>query len=166
MAEYDLQAPAHQPFIAGLVIAYILDFDDFQVSMNPDVVQQFVGQFDPPMELVHQVALENLSARTSPENYSISGQGDQIAIVCDIDDKFTASRILLPDLMTAWSHHIPGQMLLAIPHRDYLIAISDRDPEYVSHIRQHLESDRDHQGYALYNGFLTWEEGEVKEYRS
>ncbi len=164
MAEYDLQAPAHQSFIAGLVIAYILDFDDFQVSMNPDVVQQFVGQFDPPIELVHQVALENLRARTSNQQYQIRGEGDQITIVCEIEDKFAASRILLPDLMSEWSGHIPGQMLLGIPYRDYLIAISDRDPVHVSQIRKRLKSARDHPGHDLYADLLVWDEGEISEY--
>ncbi len=164
LAAFDLEAPAHQPFVAGLSISYVLDLSEYIVSLDPDVVQQFVGQFDPPIERVHQVAIENLRARTSDEDYTINGDGDQITIVCDIQDKFAASRLLLPDLLAAWSAHIPGNMLLGIPHRDYLIAFSDRDPDHVEIIAERLQSDSDSQGYALYDGLLLWDNGKIQEY--
>lgn len=162
MAAYGIPLPIHQPWIPGLYITYILDFPEYQVSLSPDVVQQFMGQFNPPIERVHQVALHNLRQRTSADDYAIEGQGKNIKITCKTQDKLTASRVLLHDLMETWSGIISGPMLLGIPHRDCLIAIGQEDETNVDNFLLQIEQEYQGSSFPLWDKGLIWDQGEIK----
>ena len=62
-------------------------------------------------------------------------------LVCETNDGYAATRVLLPDLMDDWARRIPGRMLIGIPNRDFLIAFSDRDPQHMAAITSQVRGD-------------------------
>ncbi len=127
----DTPLPVQRPFVTGLTITYVLDMPQYRVYVNQDMMSRFTAQAEVSPDDIHEAALENLRQRTSSSHYQMHGLGDKTLAVCETDDGFAATRILLPELMTAWAERIPGRMLIGIPNRDFLIASSDRDPAQV-----------------------------------
>ncbi|MBL7163300.1 MAG: DUF1444 family protein [Anaerolineales bacterium] len=163
--DMDIPIPIHQPFAGGLVITYVLDFPEYRVFLSPAVMPQFMGQFDPPLDAIHQYALENLRKRTTSQHYETHGLGKDTLVVCETKDGFAAARILLPELMETWAGRIPGRMLIGVPNRDFLIAFSDRDPEHVAAMSQQVHRDAKVRQHALCGELLLWENGRVREYQ-
>jgi hypothetical protein len=164
MLNFELPLPIHQPFVAGLYLTYVLDFDTYTVSMAPAVVQQFVGEFNPPIERVHEVALQNLRCQHSPDDFQIQGEGAHRRIVCQPKDKLAAARILLFELLAEWNELLPGKLLIGIPYRDYLVAFSDQDPDFVAQMQQEIQNESDELGYPIYQGLLVWDGELLREY--
>ncbi len=156
LAQYDISLPVHQRFVAGLFISYQLDFPEFQISLSPDSIQQFMGEFNPTIQRIHEVAIHNLRQRTSLPNFNFSDQG---TIIYKAQDRFTASRILLPEFLNAWQNLITGKLLIAIPHRDVIFAFGDEDNDQVHEMQGRISSEFSEHAMGLYEGILTWEQG-------
>jgi len=164
MEEFDIPVPIYQRFAAGLFLTYILDMGSYIVTMAPDVVQQFMGEFNPPLEKVHATALQNLRNRVTPADFQVEGEGAQITIRCQATDKFAAARILVRELLDEWDELVPGNLLIGIPYRDYLVVFGDQDPDFVAQMRAELQFESEEFGYPLTTKLLTWKDEYLMEY--
>lgn len=158
MEQFDIPLPVHQPFVAGLFISYQLDFPEFQVSLSPQSIQQFMGEFNPSIERIHEVAIHNLRQRTITDEFDFS---DQKTIQFKASDRFTASRILLPELLSAWETMVSGKLLVGIPHRDLLLAFGDGDAEHTQSMLAYIKREFEEHAFGLYDGLLAWNQGNL-----
>ncbi|MCO5246344.1 MAG: DUF1444 family protein [Anaerolineae bacterium] len=83
-------------------------------------------------------------------------------LVCETNDGYAATRVLLPDLMDDWARRIPGRMLIGIPNRDFLIAFSDRDPQHMAAITSQVRRDARRREHALTPELLVWQAGRIR----
>lgn len=161
----NIPLPVQRPFVAGLIIAYVLDMPAYRVYLNEEVIPQFTGQGESSLDGIHEAALDNLRRRTSRRHYQMHGLGDKTLAVCETDDGFAAARILLPELMVKWAARIPGRMLIGVPNRDFMIAFSDRDPEQVAAMARQVRRDAKERDHMLCPDLLVWDGRKVKEFR-
>jgi uncharacterized protein YtpQ (UPF0354 family) len=165
MQKLDIPSPIHRPFTAGLVITYVFDSPHHRAYINADILSKITASPNTTFDMFHEYALKNLRLRTTRRTYKTHGYRAKTMIVCDASDGYAAARILLPELMEKWSRRIPGNMLLGIPNRDFLIAFSDRDPSHVQTIARQVRRDAGRREHPLCADLLVWREGQVREYR-
>jgi uncharacterized protein YtpQ (UPF0354 family) len=157
--------PVHRPFVAGLVVTYVFDFPHHRATINEDMMARIMAAPGTTFDVIHEYALENLRQRTTSQDYETHGLRDKTMIVCETDDGYAATRVLLPDLMEKWGKRIPGRMLIGIPNRDFLIAFSDRDPAHVAAIVGQVRRDAVERDHPLCADLLVWQDGRIREYQ-
>jgi uncharacterized protein YtpQ (UPF0354 family) len=163
--QFDAPRPLHRPFVAGLVVTYVFDFPHQRVYLNENLLADALALPGVTMDTLHEYALQNLRLRTTDSTYETHGHRAETMIVCETHDGYAATRVLLPELMRKWSRRIPGQMLIGIPNRDFLIAFSDRDRSRVKSIARQVRRDARKREHPLCADLLVWRDGQVKEYR-
>lgn len=158
--------PAHRPFVAGLVVTYVFDFPNHRAYVNEDMLGKMMDHPETTFDMIHEYALENLRRRTTSQSYQTHGLHDKTMITCETGDGYAATRILLPELMARWAERIPGQMLIGIPNRDFLIAFSNRNPKHVAAITHQVRRDARRRDHPLCADVLLWQNGQVRAYRA
>jgi hypothetical protein len=161
----DLPAPTYRPLVAGLIVTYVFDMPHHMAYLNARILGSFGGETPPPVEKIHEFALDNLRKRASSRDYQVHGLGDQTLIMCTAEDGYAAARILLPDLLDTWARRIPGRLLIGVPNRDFLIAFSDRDPRQVAAIARQVRKDAMRMPRPLSASLLLWEDGRIREHQ-
>jgi hypothetical protein len=155
----------HRPFGGGMVITYVFDLPFARAYANVERISRSVEPSGLVEDDLHAYALENLRKRTTNKDFKVYGRSDKTMIMCDVQDGYAATRILLPDLMSRWARRIPGRMLIGIPNRDFLIAFSDRDRVQVAAIARQVRRDAVRRDHPLCAGLFVWQDGQVREYR-
>ena len=156
--------PLHsRPFKAGLGVAYVFDNPQYRAYINGSMMADLMSKSTTMFQDIHEYALNNLRLRTSSKLVQTQGIGDNTLIVCETNDGFAATRILLPDLIKTWQSRIPGKMLLAIPNRGFLIAFSDRHPEKTAVVHQ-IREDFKSKEFPLTPDLFVWQLGQIREY--
>lgn len=152
-----------QPFMARLFVVYLFEHPQYRAYLTGNMIASFLAKSRASLNDVHGYALRDLRLLTTTEMVQTQGIGDNTLIICETNDGFAATRILLPDLMKRWQSRILGKMLLGIPNRDFLIAFSDRHPEKTAVIHQ-IREDFKNKEFPLTPDLLVWENGKVREY--
>jgi uncharacterized protein YtpQ (UPF0354 family) len=153
-----------RPFITGVVVTYIFDSPDYRIYLNTEMVSKFIEEAEGRLEMIHDLALDNLRERTKRRNFKKVGRGKERMMVCDTTDGLAATRILLPELMERWARRIYGRMLIAIPNRDFLIAFSQQSREGVAAVARQVRLDATQRQHPLSSHLLTWQNGQIREY--
>jgi uncharacterized protein YtpQ (UPF0354 family) len=153
---------AYRPFLADLIITYVIDEPQSVAYINERHLERWqVGEHQ-----LHEYALANLAARTKERaKFLISGEGAQRLIIAHSQDGYDATRLLLPDLLVSWQPHFPGNMVIGIPNRDFLIAFSDADESILTSIAHQIQLDSVQREYGLTDQLFTIEDGQVREYQ-
>lgn len=159
--EQGLPALVHHPFLAGLVITYVIDLERSMAYVNTE----HLARWPLSQDELHTQALANLQRHTTAETYIVYGQGARTLCVCQTNDGYDATRLLLPSLMAEWAQRVPGHLLLGIPNRDFLIGFSDRDPQVVANIAAQVRRDARTRDHGLTSRLFIWREGRVQEVR-
>ncbi|ACL23162.1 DUF1444 family protein [Chloroflexus aggregans] len=160
--EKKLPMLAYRPFLADLIITYVIDEPHSVAYINERHLERWgIGEHQ-----LHERALANLAARTKDRaTFLMTGEGVQRLIVANTQDGYDATRLLLPDLLASWQPQFPGKMVIGIPNRDFLIAFSDADEEILTSIAHQIQLDAAQREYGLTDQLFTIEHGEVREYR-
>lgn len=160
--ERKLPMLAYRPFLADLMITYVIDEPGSLVYINEKHLERW--QIDEAR--LHSQAIDNLDRRTREQsNYTASGMGMQRMIVFNSQDGFDATRLLLPALLDQWRPQFPGHMVIGIPNRDFLICFSDADRTILVNIAHQIQFDAAERANGLTDQLFTLINGEVREYR-
>lgn len=160
--EKKLPMLAYRPFLADLIITYVIDEPQSVAYINERHLERWqVGEHK-----LHEHAIANLAVRTKERaKFLISGEGPQRLIIAHSQDGYDATRLLLPDLLASWQPHFPGNMVIGIPNRDFLIAFSDADESILTSIAHQIQLDSVQREYGLTDQLFTIEDGQVREYQ-
>lgn len=153
-----------RPFVTGLIIGYVLDMPASRAYVSSVMAQEMMASGITVDEL-HQYALQNLRKLVKEYNIQIFGSQYETMIVCETREGYAAMGVLLPELMDEWNARIPGQMLIGIPNRDFIIAVSARHPAGLGDIKQQLRRDARNRMYPLTPRLLSWRDGQIREYQ-
>ncbi|MFP4441471.1 MAG: DUF1444 family protein [Chloroflexaceae bacterium] len=159
--ERNLPMLVYRAFLANLVIAYVIDEPDSVAFINEEHMEHWeIGE-----HALYQQALQNLRERTlNTTDYTTVGTGAQQLFIFSSQDGYDATRILLPELLDKWRSQLPGNMVIGIPNRDFLIAFSDADRVTLMNIAQQVQIDSVQRSYSLTPQLFTLTEGEIRAY--
>jgi uncharacterized protein YtpQ (UPF0354 family) len=152
---------AYREFLAQLIVTYVIDEQRSVTFINDDHLERWgVGQTD-----IHEQAIANLRRRTHERvDYVTAGEGDQRLYIFNSGDGYDATRLLLGDVLATWAQALPGNLVIGIPNRDFLIGFSDANPEILEQIAQQIQADAAGREYGLTEQLFTLESGQVREY--
>ncbi|HEX9370398.1 MAG TPA: DUF1444 family protein [Roseiflexaceae bacterium] len=159
--ERNLPMLAYREFLADLMIAYVID-EEHSVSY---INEEHLERWEVSVQEIHERSLENLRRRTEERvKYTTVGAGEQRLFIFSSGDGYDASRLLLADVLAGWARELPGQLVVGVPNRDFLIAFSDANPEILRAVAAQVQADAAQREYGLTEQLFTLIGGVVKEY--
>lgn len=151
----------YRPFLADLMITYVIEEPGSVVYVTePHLDRWQISQHE-----LHEQAIANLKRRTDERgNYTVTGQGAQRLIVSNTQDGYDATRLLLPSLLSGWRDQFPGQLVIGVPNRDFLIVFCDADRQILANVAHQVQLDSAQREHGLTDQLFTLVNGEVREY--
>ena len=150
----------YRVFLADLIITYAIN-DGKRLSY---LTETQLARWNVSEHTVHAQAITNLHDRSQHVPYHKAGNGSQQVVVFNVNDGLDATRILLPDIIQAASNDIPGDIVIGIPNRDFLVIISDDDPDRVAAVALQITRDMRQHAHGLSDRLFTISHNEVREY--
>jgi uncharacterized protein YtpQ (UPF0354 family) len=159
--ERKLPMLAYREFLADLMIAYVIDEERSVAYINEDHLERW----NISVQDLHERALENLRRRTDAGvRYTTVGEGEQRLFIFNSGDGYDATRLLLAEVLASWARELPGNLVVGIPNRDFLIAFSDANPEILRGVAHQVQADAAQREYGLTEQLFTLADGVLKEY--
>jgi uncharacterized protein YtpQ (UPF0354 family) len=124
----------HEPFGAGLIVAYVVDETDSYRFVGADDF----GRWGVTLTELARVALENLesASRDLPVQ---STEGSDRLLAIELGDGYDATRLLLPGIRRLAEERLGEQYFAAIPSRDTLILWSRAvSPAFEERVRRQI----------------------------
>jgi len=159
--ERKLPMLAYREFLGDLMIAYVIDEERSVAYIN----EEHLDRWNMSVHDLHEQALVNLRRRSEQVKYTTVGTDEQQLFIFNSGDGYDASRLLLSEVLAEWARAVPGNLVLGIPNRDFLIAFSDANPEILRAIAMQVQADAARREYGLTDQLFTLVKGVVKEYR-
>jgi uncharacterized protein YtpQ (UPF0354 family) len=114
---------------------------------------------------LHRQALENLRRRTLEQTrYTATGTGERRIFVFDSRDGYDATRLLLTDVLAGWAAETPGNLVIGVPNRDFLIAFSDSDGEVLRGVAAQIQIDAIERDHGLTDQLFVLKDGQIEVY--
>jgi uncharacterized protein YtpQ (UPF0354 family) len=159
--ERKLPMLAYRDFLAQLIVTYVIDEQRSVAFINEDHLERWgVDVTD-----VHEQAITNLRRRTHEQvDYVTAGEDEQRLFIFNSGDGYDATRLLLSDVLATWASALPGNLVIGIPNRDFLIGFSDADPEILERVALQIQADAAGREYGLTEQLFTLASGEIREY--
>jgi uncharacterized protein YtpQ (UPF0354 family) len=133
----DAQARAGRPLLherhpTGLLVFYVVD----QPPSYSYMAEAALDQLSLTPAQVSSIAVSNLSRRTGEGHFDVEQTPDGPVAVARSRDGYDASRLISPTLMlTLYAELGTSTTVVAIPHRDLLIAAPADRPALVERVR-------------------------------
>jgi uncharacterized protein YtpQ (UPF0354 family) len=159
--ERKLPMLAYREFLGDLMIAYVIDEERSVAYIN----EEHLDRWNVSAHDLHEQSLVNLRRRSEQVKYTTVGTGDQQLFIFNSGDGYDASRLLLSEVLAEWARAVPGNLVIGIPNRDFLIAFSDANPEILRAVAMQVQADAARREYGLTDQLFTLVKGVVKEYR-
>jgi uncharacterized protein YtpQ (UPF0354 family) len=159
--ERKLPLLAYQILLEDLIVTYVISEPQSVVY----ITEEHLERWELNESELHAQALANLRQLTDEErDYKTIGSGAQRLFFWETQDGYDASRLLLTDTLAAWQAQLPGQIVIGIPNRDFLIAFSDTDRTILEGIAQQVQRDSIQQDHGLTDKLFTLQGGTIREY--
>lgn len=161
VAERNLPQLVYRPFLADLIICYVIDEPESVAYINEEHLKTW-GVLE---TTIYTKAVDNLRTKTlKPGMAQVVGEGNQMLFIYSTSDGYDASRILLTDVLNEWADLLPGNLVLGIPNRDFLIGFSDANPEILQRIAMQIAQDAYKLDYGLSDQLWTIKQGQILIY--
>jgi len=160
--ERKLPMLVYRPFLADLIITYVIDEPGSVAYINEDHLERWgIAEHE-----LHEQAMTNLVERTTAQSdYTSTGVGPQRIVVYHTQDGFDATRLLLPTLLDQWRAQFPGTMVIGIPNRDFLIAFSDSDRTVLANVAAQIQADALQREHGLTDQLFMLINSEIRVYQ-
>jgi uncharacterized protein YtpQ (UPF0354 family) len=159
--ERNLPMIVYRHFLADLIITYVIEEPSSVAYINEQHLERW-GQSEHEL---HERAMANLRRRTGERgSHTVAGAGQQRLVILDAQDGFDATRLLMPDLITSLAGDIPGDPVVGIPNRDFLIIFSDADRTILTAVAHQIQREAAERAHGLTDQLFTIKGGEVREY--
>lgn len=151
---------AYRPLVGELMVTYVIDEGQSVAFLNELHLQRW-GVTEPTL---WGQAVRNLRARPLRSQPRVLGSGASSLLIVNAADGYAATRLLLPELFSAFAARTPGRMVIGVPNRDLLIAFSDADRRIFNQVRTQVETDARAQAHPLTDQLLTYHNDELAVY--
>lgn len=153
---------AYRPLVGELMITYVIDEGQSVAYINDDHLARW-GVSEPQL---YQRALVNLRAKQWRPHPGQIGNGKGGLLIFNGRDGYDATRLLLPELFTTFAVGMPGNLVIGVPNRDFLIAFSDADLRVFDKVRAQIDIDLRTQPHPLSSQLLTLRNGQIEVYEA
>jgi uncharacterized protein YtpQ (UPF0354 family) len=130
--------PIVEPFLPGLSVAYAFDFPWGYVMLGP----RQCAEVGVPHESLRGLAMGNLAARRSERTLFQTTDGTAIGIELggEFGGDLEASLVLDDEFMTSLAERFSGDLVVAIPDRDMLMATGTGHSDGLAKLRSFVDS--------------------------
>ena len=149
----------YRPLVGELIVTYVLDAD-----LDACVCEEHLARWKLAEPDVYALALDHLRAKPWTPYPGIKGSGAGALLLLNGRDGFDATRMLLPELFTAFNAWTPGALVFGVPNRDFLVAFSDAAPRVFNQVRAQIEIDARTKPHPLTAQVLTISDGQIQLY--
>lgn len=115
---------------------------------------------------VHVTALQNLDRSTKGQRVSKldSPEGDRPMFIWNLQDGYDAARILLPKWLDDFAETVNGNLVIGVPHRNWLVAMGDGDPALVQAVQRRVHLEHREAGFPVSPFLYTWDGMTISRY--
>ena len=161
----DLLERGADPIIYRLLLADIMiTYAILEHGRLSYITESQLEKWEVSEHTLHAQAIQNLADRSRNVPYHSAGEGDQRIIIFNHNDGLDAARILLPDMLATVVASLPGNPVIGIPNRDFMVIFSDEDPERVEAVALQVAQDVRQHDHGLTMQLFTFMDGEIREY--
>ncbi|HMO58488.1 MAG TPA: DUF1444 family protein [Roseiflexaceae bacterium] len=151
---------AYRELLADLIITYVIDEQRSVAYINEDQLERWgIG-----IDQLHERALANLRRATADVRFTTVGEGEQRLYIFNSGDGYDATRLLLTDILAEWARSLPGRLVIGIPNRDFLIALSDADSDILRSVAHQIQADAEQRQHGLTNQLFTLAGGVIRTF--
>ncbi len=148
-------------YVGELSIAFVIDEPDRYSYLQRSMTEDW-GACD--VELL-TAAVENLKRlQTSTPRFQQFGTGMRTRLVWETYDGYDAARILLSRELAEMAALVPGNPVIGVPNRDYLVMFGDADPEFLTEVGAQVRECFEQHDYPLTARLLTLVDGNLEVY--
>ncbi len=159
--ERNLPMLVYRPFLADLIITYVVDEPQSVAYIN----ERHLEQWGVSERQIHELALRNLRRRTDERTpYTMIGEDEQRLFIFNSNDGYDATRLLLTDILADWAKQVRGQLVIGVPNRDFLIALGDANPDILRSVAAQIQIDSVQRDHGLTDRLFTLVGGQIREY--
>ncbi|MDW8147882.1 MAG: DUF5688 family protein [Roseiflexaceae bacterium] len=159
--ERNLPMIVYRPFLADLIITYVVDEPQSVAYIN----EHHLKQWGVSEREIHKLALRNLRRRTDERaRYLMIGEGEQRLFIFNSNDGYDATRLLLTDILADWAKRVCGQLVIGVPNRDFLIALGDANPDILRSVAAQIQVNSIQRDHGLTDRLFTLVGGQIREY--
>lgn len=152
---------AAMDYVGGLAIAFVLDEPERYAYLHRATAEEWaVDETTLLMAAVRN--LERLDQQALP--YQQIGTGVRLMLAWGCFDGYDACRILLTRPLVQAAARVPGNPVIAIPHRDYLVMFGDADPAFVAEMADRVREEYESHPYPITPQFFTLKNGSLAVY--
>lgn len=148
----------------GLLVIYAIEEPGDKVRY---VTYQELRDWGVSHSVVHITAVKNLERLTGGKRIAkldIPGGGRPMYI-WHVEDGFDAARILLVHWLNELAAEVPGKLVLGVPHRNWMVAIGDSDPELLRVVRKKVIDEHHTSGFPISPFLYTWDGQALERYK-
>jgi len=157
-----LPALVSRPLAGELVVCYVIDEGQRVVFVN----EQHAERWDVSEPLLNEIALRNLRARDWQPRPGRLGSGASGLLIFNGGDGYDATRLLLPELFEEIAAQQPGNLVIGVPNRDFLIAFSDAAPSVFQQVAAQIAVDAKTRDHPLTEQLFTLRDGNIEVYQA
>lgn len=150
---------AYRPFVGELMVTYVIDEGQSVAFVN----EQHLTAWAITEEELYRHALVNL--RRLPNPAQLLGTGARSLLVIASGDGYAATRLMLPELFTAFTKRLHGELVIGVPNRDFLIAWGDDDPIIFEQVAAQITEDAGSKPYPLTDQLFTIRAEQIQLYQ-
>lgn len=116
---------------------------------------------------VHVTALKNLDRLTAGKRVSKldAPQGGRPMLIWNLQDGYDAARILLPKWLDDFAEVVPGNLVVGVPHRNWLVAVGDEDEDLVKLVGQRVQVEYQGGGFPVSPYLYEWDGMTLQRYK-
>ncbi|MGB8648987.1 MAG: hypothetical protein WCF84_27370 [Anaerolineae bacterium] len=146
-----------RPLVDDLGIALVVD------EPNAVTYVQLAAfpQWGVDMVTAYDTAMNNLSRLADAHSVSQVGEGEEMLLIDRSPDGYAATRAILPSRLEEWSRRVPGELVLGLPTRNFLIGFSGEHPNRAALAAQ-VEADAHASEPGLMSKLLVYRNGALQ----
>lgn len=116
---------------------------------------------------VHVTALKNLDRLTQGKRVAKldAPEGGRPMFIWNLEDGYDAARILLPKWMDDFAEAVTGNLVIGVPHRNWLIALGDEDERLVDLVAKRVQAEHQEAGFPVSPYLYTWDGMHLSRYQ-
>lgn len=148
-----------------LVIVYALDEGPTQIRYLTFTELQ---GWKVDLQQLHQDALANLERLSAdkPLTHLAGEDGANPMFIWAVGDGYDSGRMLMVDWLLYVSRQVSGRLVLAVPDRQWVLAVGDRDPRVLDAVRRKVEERFQDSEDSISSRLYTWDGSEIRPYLS
>ncbi len=146
-----------RPLVQDLGIALVVDEPGSITFVQLDAIPRWGVD----MASLFETAMGNLARRATEVSVSQIGENEAVLLIDRAMDGYAATRAVLPSRLEDWSRRVPGELVLGLPTRDFLIGFSRAHP-HLDALREQVAKDAQTNEHGLMPELLVYRNGELQ----